>query len=60
MFKTFVSLLSGRTSYAVKNLTLRKHSHMGWNTVFKLEYYDASQAYQYKCALAFWWGLGVA
>jgi len=39
-------------NYAVKELTLGKHSRMGWNTVFKLEYYDASQAYQYKYSLA--------
>jgi len=49
-------------NYAVKNLTMGKHSHTGWNAVFKLEYYDVSQAYQYKYAVADWcfWGLGVA
>jgi hypothetical protein len=46
-------------NFAVK---LGKHTHMGRNTVIRLEYYHASQAYQYKYALADWCfcGLGEA
>jgi hypothetical protein len=48
--------LSNFTSenFAVKNFTLGKYAHMGRNTVFRLEYYHAPPAYQYKYALADW------